>query len=45
MVTHAQFEKLTTEGLIAHLAANEVVLPETVKEIFQSQMIDGGGLL
>ena len=44
MITRAQFVKLDTEGLIAYLAANEVVLPPDVQQIFRTQMIDGDGL-
>ena len=44
VMTRDQFEKLTTEALIAYLTAEEVVLPEAVQQILRTQMIDGDGL-
>ena len=43
-LTRAQFEKLTTDGLIDYLAANEVALSDKVKDILREQEIDGDGL-
>ena len=43
-ITLAQFEELGTEELIRYLAFQKVALPEAMKEIFPTQMIDGGGL-
>ena len=43
-MTRAEFEKLTTEGLIAWFATMEVVLSDRVQSIFREQEIDGDGL-
>jgi len=44
-ITRAQFEKLTTEALIAHLAVKELTHSEKLQAIFRDQEIDGEGLL
>jgi len=43
-MSRAEFEKLSTEGLIAWLATKEVVLSDQVQSIFRDQEIDGDGL-
>jgi len=43
-MSRAEFEKLTTEGLIAWLAARGVVLDADEQAIFRKNKIDGDGL-
>ena len=44
-MSRAQFEKLTTEGLLAWLVLNEVVLDADEQALFRKNKIDGDSLL